>query len=206
MKVYENDKINIHKEKINIHIFKGRELLSAYLRGTKKYVITPAVWDRLYKKELLSQIEFPEGRLSEDILFTIKVFYGCKKALYIDMPLYFYRINRMGGISYSGYQRNRIEDKVILSRQAIDFLGDKDPEMAQLISENLYIWLFDMCLKVEDKTTKKYVDNCFDVQKTCLRDIKILKKNWLKMQCIKRKIIWTIKNLKRHNYKIISIK
>ena len=47
-------------------------------------------WNKLYKKELFNEINFPIGRTYEDILTTYKVFMKAKKVVGIENPLYYY--------------------------------------------------------------------------------------------------------------------
>ena len=47
-------------------------------------------WNKLYKKELFNEINFPGGRTYEDILTTYKVFMKAKIVVGIEDPLYYY--------------------------------------------------------------------------------------------------------------------
>ena len=47
-------------------------------------------WNKLYKKELFNEINFPVGRTYEDILTTYKVFMKAKIVVGIEDPLYYY--------------------------------------------------------------------------------------------------------------------
>ena len=67
-----------------------------------------SVWRRLYKKELLNNIYFVEGKNSEDVYFTLAVFKNIKKIAYLSMPLYNYYI---GGVSITrgGYRLKTLD-------------------------------------------------------------------------------------------------
>lgn len=47
-------------------------------------------WNKLYKKELFNEINFPVGRTYEDILTTYKVFMKARIVVGIEDPLYYY--------------------------------------------------------------------------------------------------------------------
>ena len=58
--------------------------------------LVPPVWNKLYKKELFSNIRFPKGKIHEDEYTTYKLFYAANKIAYIDLPMYYYFINNSG--------------------------------------------------------------------------------------------------------------
>ncbi|MGN1008290.1 MAG: glycosyltransferase family 2 protein, partial [Butyricicoccus sp.] len=58
------------------------------------------VWNKLFRKEILQaeHIRFPQNcRATEDLFFTWEYVQHCKKAVFLDVPLYFY-IMRSGSI------------------------------------------------------------------------------------------------------------
>lgn len=55
-----------------------------------------SVWNKLYKRELFSNIRFPKGKIHEDEFITYKLFYAANKIAHIDLPMYFYFINNSG--------------------------------------------------------------------------------------------------------------
>lgn len=81
--VYEKDTI---KEKIEIcSNIKAME----YLIDNSK--IKPVVWDKLYKKNVISNIRFPKGRYIDDEFWIYKVVDKANKVGIINDKLYFYR-------------------------------------------------------------------------------------------------------------------
>ena len=58
----------------------------------------PAIWNKLYRKELFNGVRFPEGKLFEDTVTTYKLFLNTSKIYYLDKALYFYRF-RLGSIT-----------------------------------------------------------------------------------------------------------
>lgn len=55
-----------------------------------------AVWNRLYKKELLNDIRFVEGRINEDVLFSYEVFRKANGMIFSKQRKYLYFQNRQG--------------------------------------------------------------------------------------------------------------
>ena len=58
-----------------------------------------AVWTGLYKRELFSEICFPEGKYYEDIGTTYRLIHKAEKICYDDHILYYYRKGRKGSIT-----------------------------------------------------------------------------------------------------------
>lgn len=54
------------------------------------------VWNKIYKKKLLDNIRFEEGRIYEELLFDRFVFLNVNMVAVVDFNGYYYRINRPG--------------------------------------------------------------------------------------------------------------
>ncbi|MDE7246681.1 MAG: hypothetical protein K2N43_02205, partial [Lachnospiraceae bacterium] len=79
-------------------LFEGQEALTAYVEERKEFEIQNAAWNKLYRKEVLSGISFPEGRWYEDIVFTTKALARAERCIYLDIALYNYIIDREDSI------------------------------------------------------------------------------------------------------------
>lgn len=155
-------KIEFEKENDHdaISIFEGSELIEEYIQKKKNCMISPSVWDRLYKKEILDGLLFPEGRVHEDICFTVDVFCRCKRAVYIDHPFYNYRVDRGESISNSGYDIKRIEDTIVLTEMAERHLIEyKQESLAKQLYLELYLLLTNIYLQLQDISTRQYIKN-----------------------------------------------
>lgn len=64
------------------------------------------VWNKLFRREIVSDIRFKEGQIYEDIYFDKCVFQRINRIAYIPKYKYCYRINRPGGTN-SFFKRNR---------------------------------------------------------------------------------------------------
>ncbi len=79
-------------------LFEGQEALTAYVEERKEFEIQNAAWNKLYRRELLSGMAFPEGRWYEDILFTTEALTRAERCIYLDIALYNYIIDREDSI------------------------------------------------------------------------------------------------------------
>lgn len=87
-------KIITEKEKKdNIKVMTEFDSVCHYLKcGCKRHNNYPA-WNKIYKKELFSDIIFPEGKIYEDMYTNLKLFFRSKKTIFSTKLCYFYWIN-----------------------------------------------------------------------------------------------------------------
>lgn len=78
----------------NPGVWNGKRAVIEMMRGNSICTVT---WNKLYKKELFSDIRFPEGMLHEDEDTTYKLLYASKIVSYTPKALYKY-YQRTGGI------------------------------------------------------------------------------------------------------------
>ena len=79
-------------------LFEGQEALAVYVEERKEFEIQNAAWNKLYRKELLVGMSFPEGRWYEDIVFTTQALARAGRCIYLDIALYNYIIDREDSI------------------------------------------------------------------------------------------------------------
>ena len=95
---------------------------------------------KLYRKSLFkdNNIRFPSGKIHEDAFTTYKLFYASKQVVYLDIPMYFYRI-RGGSITTSVFSLKRL-DKITATKEECDFfLTEKQYELlSYALSDHLH--------------------------------------------------------------------
>lgn len=81
-----------------VEITKNNQL--DYMLGKTKIIFT-VVWNKLYRRELLQEIRFPEGKVHEDEFVTYKLLHKAKKVCYIKDVFYYY-VQRTSSIMGEG--------------------------------------------------------------------------------------------------------
>ena len=89
--------------------------------------INVSVWNKLYRKELWTEIRFPEGHNYEDIDTTYRIFDLCSRICFLDVPLYLNRI-RPGSITQTCSGKN-MEDRDLACRHLEAFVESHIPEV-----------------------------------------------------------------------------
>lgn len=57
----------------------------------EKFIKTVVSWNKIYKRELFEEINFPTGKIHEDEFTTHKLIYKSNKIITLDKKLYYYR-------------------------------------------------------------------------------------------------------------------
>ena len=83
-----------------------------------------AAWDKLYRRELFENIEFPIKKLSEDWYTTYKVFDKANVIVYNSKPLYYYR-QRENSITHN---RTVNWDSMKASYEVMEYVKCKTPQ------------------------------------------------------------------------------
>ena len=78
------------------------------LLESKLNIQATVAWNKLYKKELFSDIRFPNGRLHEDEFTTYKFLYLAGEVSWLDISLYYYYQNAEG-IMHSKWSERRLD-------------------------------------------------------------------------------------------------
>lgn len=64
------------------------------------------MWNKLFKKDIISDIIFPSGKIHEDEAVTFSLLYKAKKIIYLRENLYYY-LDRRGSIMDTDIKKNR---------------------------------------------------------------------------------------------------
>lgn len=84
-----DDGIVIHKNSpIKDEMLNTQQIINKLHEMNWPYYVT--AWNKLYKKEIISQIEFPVGRIHEDLYVAHKVFAKCRYISVVNQKLYYY--------------------------------------------------------------------------------------------------------------------
>lgn len=92
---------------------------------TKNEYVFHAAWDKIYKRELFRNIEFPVGRLFEDAAIMYRLFEKAKTIVTTKSKLYYY-IQRNGSISNCSYNERKVMHQFENSLNAANYYADKD--------------------------------------------------------------------------------
>jgi len=99
-------------------IYENEEILDRiYSAEYVKYIVC---WNKLYKRELITDIQFPINRIHEDEFFTPRVLQKAQKAVWLNEKLYYYVI-REGSLSKSGLEKSSRHKLLCMKENALFF-------------------------------------------------------------------------------------
>ena len=95
-------------------------------------LIRNAVWDKLYRRSVISNITFPEGKIYEDLLWSPLVMGNAKAIVYVGCPLYHY-LQRPESLSHhEDMAVQRGLDKIDMLRRRLAYIREHYPSLEQL--------------------------------------------------------------------------
>ncbi|KXT83400.1 glycosyltransferase family 2 protein [Streptococcus panodentis] len=85
-------------------LYKREEMIEEYPRRRMMDGVFLSAWGKLYKRDLFDAVRYPVGRVAEDAFTTYKLYLQAEKIIYLNEPLYYYRL-RPGSISLTWNER-----------------------------------------------------------------------------------------------------
>ena len=129
-------------------LFSSDEFLEKVLGYDKKYFCTMSVWDRLYHKSIICNLQFPDGKCYEDIVYSTNAILNAEQCAYSNRILYHYRI-RADSISHQednyGVEKKIFTDRLPLQCEQLKLLSglgkDKLVKTARCAYFQEYVYL-----------------------------------------------------------------
>ena len=95
------------------------------LFSAKDWAYYNVVWNKLYRRELFETVQFPYGKINEDIYVMYDLISACKRVALTDKVGYYYRIRQNSIMGRQGSIRNLDGWDAYLGR-AEKFIGQKE--------------------------------------------------------------------------------
>ena len=73
-----------HKQEIYL---KNEKIYEQFMIASNR---TNPLWNKICKRELLYNIDFPDYKMGEDLCVTVQIMYNAKSYIYVDVPYYNY--------------------------------------------------------------------------------------------------------------------
>lgn len=87
--------------------------------------IGKANWNKLYKAELLENLQFPDICLGEDYVFNFEYLKRVNKVAIINKELYYYRITPSSLSNLTSYSKKKMTDQIVSRSSVIDAIQNK---------------------------------------------------------------------------------
>ncbi|MBQ8572725.1 MAG: glycosyltransferase [Ruminococcus sp.] len=135
--VFKN-RIDAVEAKDNKSIYSNTEILKLTAVHWKYYIVC----NKLFKRELIDGIEFPEGNSIDDGFFTYQVFAKAKKIVWIEDVLYYYRQRKSSVMNEESRQRKRALEASNLHKEKLEFAKKSFKSLLSVFQKKL----IDTCI------------------------------------------------------------
>lgn len=152
--VYGDKKIPQCKSKEEF-VCTGREAFRHILEGRK---IPGTICNKLIKREIAEQIQFPAGRLYEDAFYTLDLIRKVNLVYVTTKPLYYY-VHRQGSITTSRFKKADL-DIIYAYQKTLELVKEKYPELkTQAVFRILWAHfvVIDRILSTDDYKKNNYL-------------------------------------------------
>lgn len=105
-------------------LFEDQEALQYYVEEREEFAIQNAAWNKLYRREILTDVSFPVGKWYEDIMFATMALSRAHRCIYLDTAYYNYIIDREGSIMNTQINPRTFTDQIPAYREKTKFLVD----------------------------------------------------------------------------------
>ena len=125
-----------------------------YQRDQSLYSV--AAWNKLYKSSCFNELQFPEGKLNEDMFIVCEALNQCSKIAVCNNKLYYYRVN-MNSITQSEFAPRNM-DVIDACNHIIEYIKRNYPDNKNLLLASyslIFRRSFQMIVKLW-RTKQKY--------------------------------------------------
>lgn len=152
----------------NILELNREETLELYISGDSQYHIYHSVWSKLFAREIIQDIRFPEGRKSEDIMYTTWALTRISKCVFLDTPYYNYTVDRSGSIMNSRLHERRFQDEIPFWKEQAEYL--KKTGMQELAEKAAYQFYRKMLFYYIDFRSRNMEDSARELMRLLHRE------------------------------------
>ncbi|MRH42701.1 glycosyltransferase [Aquibacillus halophilus] len=111
-----------------------------------------AVWNKLYTKKCFEHVQFPEGRIHEDLFTTYKVFAKADKVVFTNYAGYIY-VKRDSSILTTNYNEKRL-DAFLGWNEIISFMNKNYSQLAEYYLSCFAYWVVDNVYYITSQVQK----------------------------------------------------
>ncbi len=148
-------------------VFEGQEALQYYVEEREEYDIQNAAWNKLYRRKVLDNLQFPSGKWYEDIMFATSALSHAHRCVYLDSACYNYIIDREGSIMNTRVNPRTFTDHIPAYLEKRGFLLSVGrPDLADTHDYFFYKRLLLFYNQIKKETIsdkKKYLKEITDV-------------------------------------------
>lgn len=183
-------------------VLSGKEALYKQLDMEQKsrYPST-SVWSKLFKKEVIKELRFPDGRIHEEYCYLCEALYSCDTYLYVNEILY-HRTLRKDSTTKEKFSVRTL-DKLIVHRERNRFLesvGETELlELSKAQEYNLMIHFYNLACENGMKEQEKELFEELRKEKKAIRNSRLpkKKKTVFALFCVNAGVYHAVRKMKK---------
>lgn len=172
-------------------VLSSSECLSTMLKEHTQFV---QACNKIYSRELVSDIKFPEGKYFEDLFVAVEKYSRIDRLIWSKKSCMFYR-KRPGSITHSSFTRKSLDYYKGLEHVNDMFLSLNRKDLYAIHANKTLACYMDYSIKLED--------SCFEDKDLLINELKIKAKKLFKTLPIYK---WKLYIIKRYFFFILSLK
>lgn len=138
-----NDTIKVDSGRLE-GLFDSKEAIKRSLYGPGSSL---GVWNKLYKKDLFSNIKFMVGKAYEDAYIMPSLFMAAEKIYMSSEPKYYYLTTRPDSITTKTFNEKSL-DMIKAFEYNRDLMSEKYPELYDIFTYRIYLALINTFKKI----------------------------------------------------------
>lgn len=163
--VFDEGYKNKHILPFNEKTISGKDIIkNIYDESNPERVVYEVAWNKIYRREIFSRVEFKKGRYFEDEFIIVPMFWNIDKVAIIHSCLYNY-VQRKNSIMSSKISTKKIKDMMDFRIDRIKFFSKKNETyFSNLAMKNYRNWIFMIMFQpivYSDKKKVKRLQNDF---------------------------------------------
>lgn len=114
--------------------FTPEEAMQAHIQDT---LFQQVIWNKLYRRQVVEGISFPEGNLIDDEFWTYRVLGRARKLVHSEARMYAYR-QQPDSAMHKPFSRKRLQG-MQAKLQRLTYLDQRMPQLVDLAAEELWM-------------------------------------------------------------------
>ena len=168
-------RVNNEEEKLkfssNEFIYNNIEAIEE-IYGERYIQFIGVVWNKLYKRELFSELRFPKGRIHEDEYISPLLMFKAKKIVYTDRELIYYR-KTLNSIMNTKFNVKRLDYLYVLRERNKFF---KENNLSELYQKGIQTEI-QKNIEYYYNVNESIIDNKYEIMLELKRNLKNVVKN-----------------------------
>lgn len=115
-----------------------------------------SAWGKLYRKHIIKDLRYPEGKLFEDIMVTVQAIHRSKRIAVISNVDYYY-FQRETSILYESYSHRKM-DVIVHMEELSKFVEKEYPQLMKAVNCRFFSATCNIVFQIKDK---KYFEEDF---------------------------------------------